>query len=335
MAMRLVLAALASCLLLAPNLAAEDLRFFRIGTGGVAGTYYPIGGLIAGIISNPPGSRPCEKGGSCGVPGLIATAQSSNGSVANVEAIAAGTLDSGFVQSDIAYWAYAGKGIYDDAERVDNLRAIASLYPESFHLVARRGAGIESVRDLVGKRVSLDEEGSGTLVDARIILDAFGVDEDEIDVHHIKPNLAISMIENDELDAFILVAGYPASSVTELTASADIDLVPIEGPAVESLIESHEFFAKDVIPEGVYDGIGEVATLSVGAQWVIAAEADEDLVYAMTTALWHESARALLDDGHTKARSITLETALDGIGIPLHPGAERFYREAGLLKEGS
>ena len=127
--MRMLMAFLASCLLLTSVSHAEDVRFFRIGTGGVAGTYYPIGGLIAGIISNPPGSRPCDKGGSCGVPGLIASAQSSNGSVANVEAVSKGQLDSAFTQSDIAFWAYTGTGIYEGKERVDNLRAIAGLYP--------------------------------------------------------------------------------------------------------------------------------------------------------------------------------------------------------------
>lgn len=333
--MRIILMALASCLLLAPATNAQDLQFFRIGTGGVSGTYYPIGGMIAGIISNPPGSRPCEKGGSCGVPGLIATAQSSNGSVANVEAIAHGSLESGFAQSDIAYWAHTGTGIYEGKERVADLRAIANLYPESFHLVARKDAGIASVRDLVGKRVSLDEEGSGTLVDARIILDAFGVEEGEVDVHHVKANLAISMIDENRLDAFILIAGYPTSSVSELASTTDIELVPIEGPEVDGLIKTHEFFAKDVIPDGVYEGIGETPTLSVGAQWVTSAETDDDLVFAMTEALWHESARTLLDGGHAKARSITLPTALDGLAIPLHPGAERFYREVGVLREGS
>ncbi len=335
MAMRTVLAALAICLLLAPTLGAQDLRFFRIGTGGVAGTYYPIGGLIAGIISNPPGSRPCEKGGSCGVPGLIATAQSSNGSVANVEAIASGALDSGFAQSDVAHWAYSGTGMYEGKATIENLRAIASLYPESLHLVARKGAGIESVRDLAGKRVSLDEEGSGTLVDARIILEAFGVDEAEVEVHHIKPHIAISMMMDDKLDAFILIAGYPTSSVSELASTVGVELVPIEGPEVDSLLESQEFFARDVIPEGVYDGIGGTPTLSVGALWLTAAEADEELVYGMTKALWHGSARALLDEGHAKGRAITRETALDGIAVPLHPGAERYYREAGLLEKDS
>ncbi len=332
MAMRSFFLILISCLLLASPLKAEDLRFLSIGTGGVAGTYYPIGGLIAAIISNPPGARACEDGGSCGVPGLIAIAQSSNGSVANVEAVASGTLDSGFAQSDVTYWAHTGTGMYEGKPGIENLRAIASLYPESIHLVVRRGAGIETIGDLVGKRVSLDEEGSGTLVDARIILKAFGIEEKDIDARFMKPNFAIAEMREDRLDAFILIAGYPAGSVTELAKSGTIDVLPITGPEVEKLLEDHEFFAEALIPPDVYPGVGETKTLSVGAQWITAAEMDEDLVYGMTKALWHENARTLLDDGHAQARAITPSTALDGIAIPLHPGAERFYREAGILK---
>jgi uncharacterized protein len=310
---------------------AQDMQFFRIGTGGVAGTYYPIGGLIADIISNPPGARPCEKGGSCGVPGLVAIAQSSNGSVANVDAIQSNALESGFVQSDVAYWAYSGTGIYEGQGRAENLRAITNLYPESVHIVARKDAGIQSVRDLKGKRVSLDEPGSGTLVDARIILDAFGLSEDALSPAYVKSSRAIAMIDEGQLDAFFIVAGYPTASVLELCASAGCELVPIEGPEVDALLGQYPFFAKDVIPAGTYPGIGQVNTISVGAQWVVGAEIDEDLVYGITKALWHENARKLLDNGHVKGLAITLETALDGIAIPLHPGAEHYYREVGLL----
>jgi uncharacterized protein len=310
----------------------QEMRFFRIGTGGVAGTYYPIGGLIADIISNPPGARPCNKGGSCGVPGLVAIAQSSNGSVANVNAIDAGELESGFVQSDIAYWAYTGTGIFEDQGKVENLRAIANLYPESIHIVARRDAGIATVRDLEGKRVSLDEPGSGTLVDARIILEAFGLSEADLQAQYIKPSPAVSMIGDGQLDAFFIVAGYPTASVVELASGGGADLVPIDGPEVDALLESHQFFARDLIPAGTYEGIGETPTISVGAQWVVGAEVDEELVYGITKALWHDNARLLLDDGHAKGHAITLETALHGVGIPLHPGAERYYREVGLLQ---
>jgi uncharacterized protein len=310
---------------------AQEMQFFRIGTGGVAGTYYPIGGLIADIISNPPGARPCDKGGSCGVPGLVAIAQSSNGSVANVDAIASGALESGFVQSDVAYWAHTGTGIYEGQGETENLRAITNLYPESIHIVARKGAGIESVRDLRGKRVSLDEPGSGTLVDARIVLEAFGLSEGDLSPVYVKPSRAIAMIDEGQLDAFFIVAGYPTGSVPELCASIGCQLVPIEGPEVDAVLARYPFFARDVIPAGTYPGIGQITTISVGAQWVVGAEIDEELVYGITKALWHENARALLDNGHVKGQAITLATALDGIAIPLHPGAERYYREVGLL----
>src|SRR6188768_2126194 len=179
---RTVLAGAALLPLAAPvvSLAQQDITFFRILTGGTVGTYFPIGGLIANAISNPPGSRPCGEGGSCGVPGLVATSVASDGSVANVAAIAAGTAQSGFVQSDIAYWAYNGTGIYQGRPKVDVLRAIANLYPESIQLVVRKGSGIKSVPDLRGRKVSLDEPGSGTLVDARLILAAYGLSEKDL-----------------------------------------------------------------------------------------------------------------------------------------------------------
>lgn len=311
---------------------AADMKFFRIGTGGTGGTYYPIGGLLSHCISNPPGSRPCEKGGSCGVPGLVAIAQSANGSVANINSIKSGVLESGFAQSDVAYWAYTGTGIYEDKGAVEELRALASLYPETIHIVARKGSGIKTVKDLKGKRVSLDEPGSGTLVDARIVLEAYGLSEDDIKADYIKPTPSIDKIKDNQLDAFFIVVGYPAGSVVELTSSVGAELVPISGPEAQAIIDKYGFFAKDVIPAGTYEGIGETETISVGAQWVVSANVDEQLVYDITKAVWNENSRKLLDKGHAKGKVITVESALDGVGIPLHPGAERYYKEIGMIK---
>lgn len=313
---------------------AQAPQFFRIGTGGTAGTYYPIGGLIANAISNAPGSRPCEEGGSCGVPGLIATAVSSNGSVANVNAIAGGSLESGFSQSDVATWAQTGTGIWEDREAVESLRMIANLYPESIHLVASADSGIDSVDDLAGKRVSLDEPGSGTLVDARIILEAYGLSEDEIEASFLKPDQAAERMRDGAMDAFFFVGGFPAGAIAELASQADIVLVPIEGDEAQGIIEDYGFFAEDLIPAGTYEGTDEdVTTISVGAQWITNANQPEELIYEITKALWNDNTRSLFDAGHAKGQQITLETALDGVGIPLHPGAERFYREAGVLSE--
>ncbi len=309
---------------------AQEIKFFRIGTGGAGGTYYPIGGLIAHAISNPPGSRPCQQGGSCGVPGLVAVAQSANGSVANINAIESGVLESGFSQSDVAFWAYSGAGIYAGEEKVESLRAITNLYPESIHLVARKGAGIESVKDLKGKRVSLDEPGSGTLVDARLILAAYGLSEKDLRPEYLKPTPSIAKIKENRLDAFFIVSGFPTASVVELTSSGDVELIPITGREADALIEKHGFFAPDLIPAGAYQGIGDIETISVGAQWVVSATVDEQLVYDITKALWNDNSRKLLDKGHAKGKAITLESALEGIAIPLHPGAERFYKKIGI-----
>ncbi len=311
---------------------AQDFTFFRIGTGGGGGTYYPVGGMVAHAISHPPGSRPCAEGGSCGVPGLIALGQSSRGSVANVEAIVSGQIESGFVQSDIATWAYRGSGIYAETGSMRTLRAITSLYPESIHLVARKGAGIRAVGDLRGKRVALDERGSGTLVDAGIILEGFGIAVDDIDAIYVKSHQAIERIGKGELDAFFLVAGYPAAAIETLASGAGAELVPIVGRQADAIVRDHGFLAPAVIPAGTYEGIPETRTLALGAQWITREDVDAELIYQIVGALWNDTSRHLLDQGHAKGKEITLETALQGIAIPLHPGAKRYYREAGLIK---
>jgi len=315
------------------TLVAQEPKFFRIGTGGTAGTYYPIGGLIANAISNPPGSRPCNDGGSCGAPGVVATAVASNGSVANINGIQSGQLESGFTQSDVAYWAHTGTGVYDGKPKVADLRLIANLYPETIHLVARKGANIKSVADLKGKRVSLDEPGSGTLVDARIILGAFGITEKDIKAEFLKPNQAGDKMRDGGLDAFFFVGGFPTSAISELaSAGGGIDLVPVTGPEVDKLLKDYKFFAPDTIPANTYKGVPEVKTIAVGAQWVTSAKQPDALIYEITKAMWNDNSRKLLDAGHAKGKAIQKATATAGAGIPFHPGAEKFYKEAGLLK---
>ncbi len=317
---------------LAGAAAAQDLKFFTIGTGGTAYTYYPVGGVIANAISKPPGSRPCDEGGSCGVDGLIASAVSSRGSVDNVNAINSGLRNSGFAQSDVAYWAFTGTGTMDGQPPATDLRTIAALFEEHIHLVARADSGINSVADLKGKRVSLDEPGSGTYVDAGLILAANGLSADDVTAEALKGNAASDALRNGRIDAFFVVAGYPTGSLVELASAADIKLVPIDGAGAEALTEKYGFFAQSDIPEGTYEGVGATTTVAVGAQWFTSAKEDDDLIYEITKALWNDNSRKLLDVGHAKGKTITPDTGLNGIGVPLHAGAERFYREAGLLK---
>jgi TRAP transporter TAXI family solute receptor len=326
-----LLGGLGTALAASPTLA-QDITFFRIATGGTAGTYFPIGGLIANAISNPPGSRTCADGGSCGVPGVVATAVASNGSVANVSAIASGLAQSGFTQSDVAYWAFNASGIYEGRPKVDVLRAIANLYPETFHLVARKGAGIKTIKDLKGKRVSLDEPGSGTLVDARLILAAYGLTEKEVKAEYLKSQQAADKLKDNALDAFFSVSGWPLGAIAELAATTGIDLVPIDGPEAENLVKAYGFFAIDEIPDGAYKGVSGVKTVSVNAIWATSSKQPDQLIYGITAALWNPSTRKLLDSGHSKGKTIKLETATQGLGIPLHAGAEKFYKEKGLIK---
>jgi TRAP transporter TAXI family solute receptor len=310
---------------------AQELKFFTIGTGGTAYTYYPVGGMIANAISKPPGSRECGKGGSCGVPNLIASAVSSRGSVDNVNAIISGLRNSGFAQSDVAYWAYTGTGTMEGKEPAKDLRTIAALFQEHIHLVALKKSNINSVKDLKGKRVSLDEPGSGTYVDAKLILESNGLSTSDVKAEALKGKAATDALRNGKVDAIFVVAGFPTGAIVELASAVDIKLVPIDGAGAKALTSKYGFFSQSPIPSGTYEGVDEVNTVAVGAQWFTSAKEDNELIYQITKALWNKESRKLMDVGHAKGKTITPDTALSGVGVPLHPGAEKFYKEVGLI----
>jgi hypothetical protein len=267
-------------------------------------------------------------------PGRIAaTAQASAGSVANVNAIASGAAESGFSQADVATWAYTATGVWQGRPAVSGLRLIANLYPESVHIVARKGSGIRSVADLKGKRVALDEPGSGTLINARSILAAYGLKDSDLRAEYIKPNQAGDKLKDGALDAFFFTGGAPAGAIAELASGgAGIELVPIDGPQADAIRKASGFFAPDVIPADTYKGLPAVRTLSVGAQWVTSDKADANLVYEIVKRLYSADGQKAMGAGHAKGKFITKENAVEGAGIPFHPGAERFYREVGVLK---
>jgi TRAP transporter TAXI family solute receptor len=243
-----------------------------------------------------------------------------------------GSLESALCQSDVAYWASAGLGGFTERGPIEGLSVISSLFPELLHLVVRRGAGIRSVRDLVGKRVSLDKEGSGTRVDALLVLEAFGIAEKSLEVQALVSGQAAKAITDGTLDAFFMVAGAPVSVIEELAKQQLIELVPINGEEAAALSAAYSFLAPDLVLAGTYTNLPATPTLSVGALWMVSLRVDAELVFAITKTLWTEPTRRLLDAGHPRASQIRLETALRGVAQPpLHPGAERFYREAGLL----
>ncbi len=299
------------------NAAQAQAKVFRIGTGGAGGTYYRVGGVIGIVIST----------GNISVSAVV-----TNGSVANIHAIAGGALESGFSQADINNWAFTATGLYDGKPKVEDLRLIANLYPETVHVVVKKGLNVKSLADLKGRRVSLDAPGSGTLVNAKAILAAYGLTEKDFKPEYLNPKQSADRMKDGAVDAFFSTAGVPQGSVTDLAATSGIELVPIDGADRDKILAQYKFFAADKIPDGAYKDVKGVDTIAVGAQWVTSARQDADLVYAVTKALWSDKTRAMLDAGHAKGKAIVKATALNGVGIPLHPGAEKFYKEAGLLK---
>jgi TRAP transporter TAXI family solute receptor len=201
------------------------------------------------------------------------------------------------------------------------------------HIVARKGAGIRTVADLRGKRVALDEPGSGTLINARAILAAYGLKDADLRPEYIKPNQAGDKLKDGSLDAFFFTGGWPAGAISELASSgAGIELVSIEGPQADAIRRASSFFAPDTIPADTYKGVGAVRTLAVGAQWVTSDKVDANLVYEIVKSLFSDAGQRAMGAGHAKGKFITKENAVQGAGIPFHPGAARYYREVGVLK---
>lgn len=314
--------------------AESPVQYFRIATGETSATYYAIASEIAAAISNPPGGARCDQGGDCGVSGLLAAALASEGSVQNIRALRDGRVESAFVQADIAHGAQSGGLEWPGATRVPGLRAIAALYPEAIHLVAAAGSDIRQVSDLKGKRVSINVAGSGTRIDAQLVLEAAGLPDDRLILSALSTDEAARQMRAGELDAFFMVGGWPLPALSALAGQTDIRLVPIKGPLADRLKARHPFFRSETLPAGTYPGQDTpVSTLSVSSIWVTMEDQPEQLIHDITRVLWNDYTQARLKRGHPAARAIDRREALNGLSIPLHPGAAKYYRGAGLLKD--
>ncbi|MEM7499308.1 MAG: TAXI family TRAP transporter solute-binding subunit [Pseudomonadota bacterium] len=311
------------------SVSAQDMKFWRIGTGGAGGTYFPIGGLIANAISNPPGSRPCDEGGSCGVPGLVAIAVSTNASVANVNAIDAGQLDAGLAGAQSVTQGYEGQGKFDGNPK-KNIRVIANLYPEDMHLVTPEGVELSSLKDLAGMKVGVAAAGSGTQVSVRMILEHYGIEAEEYELGLAQ---STQRLADGQLDAFFYAGGTPFAALIQLGSTKGFELYTFSEEERAEINKIIPYYVESMIPAGTYENITyDVPTVAVNGQLITSVEQPEDLVYEITKALWNDNTRKLLDKGHAKGKAIRPETALKGVLIPLHPGAEKFYKEAGLLE---
>lgn len=325
---------MAGALLAGPALA-QDMTFFRIGTGGAGGTYFPIGGIIANAISNPPGSRACDEGGNCGVPGLVAMAQSTNASAHNVNAVQAGQMEAGLTGAATLHYAYKGIGVFEGNQKPD-VRVIANLFPEDLHLVLPKGAKLNGLADLKGKRVGIAQAGSGTQIAVELILAAHGITRDDIEEAELNNTQSAERLADGQIDAYFYAAGTPVAAMIQLDNTKGMELYSWTEEELVTGNTAVPYYIKSLIPAGTYPGVDyDVDTLAVSGMLITNANQPEELIYEITKALWSPTARNLLDNGHPKGKAITVETALDGvegIGVPLHPGAERYYREIGMLK---
>ncbi|MDC7219974.1 MAG: TAXI family TRAP transporter solute-binding subunit [Spirochaetales bacterium] len=296
--------------------------FVTIGTGGVTGVYYPTGGAISKMVNKKYDEY-----------GIKATVESTGGSVFNVNAIMAGDLEFGVVQSDRQFQAYNGTADWEEAGAQEKLRAVFSIHPESVTLLAADDAGIESFEDLKGKVVNIGNPGSGQRGNAIDAFEAYGMDvETDISAEGLKAAEAAKMLQDGRIDAYFYTVGHPNGSFKEATSGArKAHFVAIDD--IDSLLEKYSYYAASYVPVSEYPGAsneGNVNTFGVKATLCTSADVSDEVVYALTKEVFEN-----LDEFkglHPAFAVLTQESMLAGLSAPLHPGAEKYYREVGLIK---
>ena len=312
--------ATALALAFAGTAAAQDRVFFGIATGGTGGTYYPLGGMLAQLISNKV---------SIGGKKLSATAETAGASVANAQLLARKDIESAFVAADILDAAFTGKGQFE-GKPVKNLRALGALYPEQVQLVTLASANVRSFKDLKGKSVSSGSPGSGQWQLLGDLLEAHGMTRKDIGEDLSSFAQSVDKIKDGNLTASLITAGAPTASISELANARDVRIVPLTGPEIEALRKKQPYYAIVTLPANTYKNTPPVETLAVMAIWATHDGLSDQMAYEVTKALYENT--ETLGQVHPKGKEITLKTALQSISIPLHPGAERYYREKGVLK---
>ncbi|HEX4885110.1 MAG TPA: TAXI family TRAP transporter solute-binding subunit [Casimicrobiaceae bacterium] len=300
---------------------AQDRVFFGIATGGTGGTYYPLGGMLAQLISNK---------ATVGGKKLAATAETSGASVANAQLLGRKDIESAFVAADILDAAFNGKGQFE-GKPVKSLRALGALYPEQVQLVTNASANVRSFKDLKGKSVSSGSPGSGQWQLLGDLLEAHGMTRKDITEDLSSFAQSVDKIKDGNLVASLITAGAPTASITDLANARELRIVPLAGPEIETLRKKQPYYASVQLPANTYKGqTAPVDTLAVMAIWATHEELSEQTAYEVTKALFENL--EILGQVHPKGKEISLKTALLSVSIPLHPGAQRYYREKGLIK---
>ena len=295
--------------------------FVTIGTGGVTGVYYPTGGAICRLVNKDRKTH-----------GIRCSVESTGGSVYNLNTIRAGELDMGIAQSDWQYHAYHGTSKFAEQGPNKQLRAVFSVHPEPFTVVARADAGIKTFADLKGKRVNVGNPGSGQRGTMEVVMEAMGwTMSDFALVSELKAAEQSAALCDNKVDAIIYTVGHPNASIKEATTTCDSVVVPVTGPVIDKLIADNSYYRAATIPGGMYRGNDQdIQTFGVGATFVSSEAVPADIIYQVVRAVFEN-----LDDFkrlHPAFANLDPKQMVkDGLSAPLHDGAKRYYREAGLL----
>lgn len=311
------LIALCLCAVLALSITAcggSNSAKMTMGTGSPSGTYYAFGGILAQYMKN--------------YANVNVTVVSTDGSKANIQGIDAGDYQLATVQSDVMAYAWDGTRSFESEGRTESFRVIAGLYAEAVQLVTM-DASITSVADLRGKRVSIGAPGSGVYFNAIDVLNAAGLTESDIEPQYLSFGDSADGLKDGKIDAAFIVAGAPTAAITELCTTNSAYLVPIDGEIADALIQKSPYYTTYTIPAGTYAGQDrDISTITVKATLIVSASADDDTVYALTKAIFENTAAIAAENG--KGAELSVENATDGMTVPFHPGASRYYSEKGI-----
>ncbi len=312
---------------------AQKKRFFGIATGGVGGVYYPLGGALAQCLTNKIGD-------------MVVTAQTGNASVANVNLIARGDVESGLSQNNVALAAYIGDKESWKTPPVKNLRAIAALYPETTHLVALKKSGIKSIYDFKGKRIIVGDKGSGTEFDSRRMLAEVGfADKDgykNIEPVYVYYAVAVQRMKDEQADALLWTSGAPNANIMEIATTKDVVFLSFPDDVIKRLNSKYPYYTPVTLPVIYPKQTKAVKTIAIIALWVTRAEVPEKDIYDVTYHLWEKtpllfrakkesvSGAEVVAKVHEQGKNVKLENALNGVTIPLHIGAYKYYKEKGI-----
>ena len=307
---------------LAPSDTQAESKFVTIGTGGVTGVYYPTGGAICRLVNKTRKEH-----------GIRCSVEATGGSVYNLNAIAAGELDMGVAQSDWQYHAYTGTSEFKEQGPNKDLRAVFSVHPEPFTVVARADSGIKKFKDLKGKRVNIGNPGSGQRGTMEVVMQVQGWTKDDFKLaSELKSAEQSQALCDNKVDAMVFTVGHPSGSIQEAATSCDSVLVEVAGPEIDALVKENAYYRYATIPGGMYRGTDtDTKTFGVGATFVTSAKVPDDVIYYVVRAVFEnfDEFKKL----HPAFENLKKEEMIkDGLSAPLHPGAVKYYKEAGLMK---